>query len=194
MMQMSFVNVSCYIYPLLTVSVYFIPIVAVEVTSSNCTDGDVRLIGGDNEFGGRVEVCINRAWGTVCSRYWGSEEARVVCNQLGATTFGNKTIIMFKFTLIISIGFQYSYGNSLGYSIASDGPILLGYLYCTGNEDNLAECSQNYQSANTYYKCLSHNYDTFLKCTRKLFSRHIIAKIILVSTVARTCKGCYGYM
>ena len=87
-MQMSFVNVSCY---LLAASFYFISIVAVEVTSSNCTDGDVRLIGGDNEFGGRVEVCVNRAWGTVCSRSWGSEEARVVCNQLGATTFGNKT-------------------------------------------------------------------------------------------------------
>ena len=73
------------------------------MTSSNCTDGDVRLIGGDNEFGGRVEVCVNRAWGTVCSQYWGSEEARVVCNQLGATTFGKKTdctIIMYKFTLI----------------------------------------------------------------------------------------------
>ena len=103
MMQMSFVNVSCYMYPLITAWFYFISTVAVEVTSSNCTDGDVRLIGGDNEFGGRVEVCINRAWGTVCSQYWGSEEARVVCNQLGATTFGKKTdctIIMYKFTLI----------------------------------------------------------------------------------------------
>ena len=41
-------------------------------------------MGGRNEFEGRVEVCIGREWGTVCgdSRYWGSNDALVVCRQL----------------------------------------------------------------------------------------------------------------
>ena len=47
----------------------------------NCSDGDVRL-GGGAEFAGRVEVCANRTWGTICDRKWDHEDARAVCNQL----------------------------------------------------------------------------------------------------------------
>ena len=41
-------------------------------------------MGGENEFEGRVEVCIGGEWGTVCgdSQYWGSNNAIVVCRQL----------------------------------------------------------------------------------------------------------------
>ena len=54
------------------------------VSGDCCTEGDVRLVGGGNEFEGRVEVCIGRQWGTVCgaSRYWRSNNAIVVCRQL----------------------------------------------------------------------------------------------------------------
>ena len=59
------------------------------VTQSNCTDGDVRLVDGSNKYEGRVEVCVNQAWGTVCAySQWSSNDARVVCNQIGALTLG----------------------------------------------------------------------------------------------------------
>jgi hypothetical protein len=45
-------------------------------------DGDVRLEGGPNTTLGRLEVCFNRAWGTVCDRRFGTNEARVICRQL----------------------------------------------------------------------------------------------------------------
>ncbi len=45
-------------------------------------NGDVRLVTDGNDFEGRVEVCINGVWGTVCHDYWSTEDARVVCNQL----------------------------------------------------------------------------------------------------------------
>ena len=58
-------------------------------TYSNCIDGDVRLVGGASKYQGRVEVCLNRAWGTVCARSsWNSQEAKIVCNQIGALTIG----------------------------------------------------------------------------------------------------------
>ena len=48
-----------------------------------CNSGDIRLVGGNNPLEGRVEVCFYNQWGTVCDSFWGNEEARVVCRQLG---------------------------------------------------------------------------------------------------------------
>ena len=51
--------------------------------ANNCTDATLRLIGGTNPAEGRVEICINNAWGTVCDDGFTKEEALVVCRQLG---------------------------------------------------------------------------------------------------------------
>ena len=65
---------------------------AVTVVQSNCSDGDVRLVGGSNEYEGRVEICINQVWGTICSgssyNRWEVADGRVVCKQLGHQEFG----------------------------------------------------------------------------------------------------------
>ena len=63
------------------VTVLFFPYAAAQQSCSYY--GDVRLIGGSNEREGRVEVCIGKVWGTVCSYGWSSSDARVVCRQLG---------------------------------------------------------------------------------------------------------------
>ena len=55
----------------------------------SCVTGDIRLIGGSTGNEGRLEVCINEMWGTVCSQRWGASDTRVACKQLGHQELGN---------------------------------------------------------------------------------------------------------
>ena len=53
-----------------------------------CTHGDIRLVGGASNLEGRVEICYNNIWGTVCDDFWGTADANVACGQLGFSQSG----------------------------------------------------------------------------------------------------------
>ena len=56
----------------------------------SCDNGTVRLIEGRSANEGRVEICANEMWGTICDTdgSWGAEEATVICRQLGLPDTG----------------------------------------------------------------------------------------------------------
>ena len=76
-----------------------------------CTYGDIRLADGSTSFEGRVEICINETYGTVCDDFWNVNDAEVVCRQLGY--FGGKLIcIVKKLDDVLSIFLMYEMVDS----------------------------------------------------------------------------------
>ena len=54
-----------------------------------CSDGDVRLSGSTQNYAGRVELCVERTWTTLCDQTWDFNDAAVICRQLGYSSYGN---------------------------------------------------------------------------------------------------------
>ncbi|KAM4637018.1 antigen WC1.1-like [Discoglossus pictus] len=103
-------------------------------TLQNCTDNDrVRLIGGQDNCSGRVEVWFKGLWGTVCDDSWDMKDAEVVCRQLGCGS-------------AITADGEAMFGNGTG-------PIWLSEVNCKGYEPGLQDCqSLHWNKSNCHHK------------------------------------------
>ena len=85
--------IRCYGKSIYSVSI----IIPCFIGGDSCIDGRVRLVNGSLNQEGRVEVCVNGVWGSICGIGWGTSDARVVCKQLGYPDTGmiaNQTVIV----------------------------------------------------------------------------------------------------
>ena len=45
-------------------------------------------MGPSSAVAGRVEVCVESIWTTVCDDFWDNQDASVLCRQLGYSPYG----------------------------------------------------------------------------------------------------------
>ena len=108
-----------------------------------CDSGIIRLGGSGTESSGRVEVCIDSVWTSLCDQNWDLKDAQVACRDLGYSPFG----------AVPTYG-CYTEGQ-LSFGITS--------INCTGYEEALMNCSH---SNPVLYNCHSHS-DAGLICQSK---------------------------
>lgn len=62
--------------------------------TGGCEDGgSIMLKGGTNPKEGRVEICLDNEWGTICDDDWDTANAQVVCRQLGFSDQGKYPLV-----------------------------------------------------------------------------------------------------
>ena len=99
---------------------------------------DIHLVGGRNQYEGRVEVYRNGKWQTVCDNSWDIKEAEVVCRQLG-------------------YGYAIQALQDAAFGQGSDGQWERDWS-CNGNEASLDDCHSSTASC-------SHSEDASVTCS-----------------------------
>ena len=129
----------------------------------NCTTGDVHLAIHYSfpqyaRTEGRVEVCYNNEWGTVCDDYWSTINAEIVCTELGFHQYGTTSYNLHLYLkALLHVGAQAIYNSHYGAGI---GSIWLDDVQCTASDTKLWDCPH---SEVGIHNC-NHNNDAGVRC------------------------------
>ena len=126
---------------------YYIPPPASSTQYAECVNGDVRLADFTDDQTSRqgtLQICINNAWGAVCSDpRFGVAEAQVACQQAG--------------------GYSRDDAEEVE-SVSSSRAVFLSEVNCEGNEARLLECPR----FSSIGSACSSGEDVMLRCTGTL--------------------------
>ncbi|NXU97522.1 C163A protein, partial [Cettia cetti] len=113
-----------------------------EETHISCIDREkLRVMGGEDECSGRVEMWHQGSWGTICDDAWDVADANVVCRQLGCGS------------AVSALG-EAAFGEGTG-------PIWLEKVHCKGTELSLWDCP----AKPLFGKNCDHKEDAAVNCS-----------------------------
>ena len=108
--------------------------------TDDCLEGDVRIRGGTHPSNGRVEVCKNGIWGSVCFSGWSDNEAAVVCRHLGHDSNGTANLSYTRILVIVTFSPQDSKSTNV---FGAGPPVLSDFFKCDGNEASFEFCQRS---------------------------------------------------
>ena len=69
--------------------------------TDRCSEGQMRLVGGQTKREGRLEVCLNSDgnFGTLCDKQWSLALMRIPCRYMGYAEEGEYPYTMYMYTM-----------------------------------------------------------------------------------------------
>ncbi|XP_078391210.1 scavenger receptor cysteine-rich type 1 protein M130-like [Cetorhinus maximus] len=112
--------------------------------SAICSDHRFpRLVSGDSQCSGRLEIQFGKTWGTVCDLHWDWNDASVVCDQL-------------QCGVAVSVAKGAYFGKGTGLQRSDK-------FECEGNETSLTDCPNSPVNEND----CTHMNDVSVSCSGK---------------------------
>ena len=123
----------------------------------------MRLVGGNWNGEGRVEILHNGVWGTVCDDSWDINDARVVCRELG-------------YPDAVSAPRYARFGQG-------SGRIWLDDVSCSGNESSIVDCEHRGWGVEN----CGHSEDASVICSSEYNLNNLCLTNTLVSLDVLSC-------
>ncbi|XP_071605731.1 putative DMBT1-like protein [Heliangelus exortis] len=117
------------------------PARAEEENQTGSSETKLRLVSGEDQCSGRVEVFHDGKWGTVCDDNFATESGNVVCKQLGCGE-------------VVSVLDEAYFGPGTD-------DIFLSNVQCQGSESQLSDCQNDGWSK---HEC-AHDEDVSVICS-----------------------------
>ena len=147
----------------------------------------MRLEGSTILGRGRVEVCLNNVWGTICDNSWDLTDASVVCNQLRFSRLGKLSLYTYSKPLRLPTScLPFLFIGAIAHCCARDGqgsgPIHMSNVGCRGNELPLTDCIHA-----TNHNC-HHSEDASVQCQTSRLNIINFANIIIDEVLVLTAN------
>ena len=122
----------------------------------------LRLVGGNWDGEGRVEILYSGSWGTVCDDSWDMNDARVICREL-------------SYPDAVSAPQSAHFG-------AGSGQIWLDDVNCAGSENSIVNCPHYGWGS---HNC-GHHEDASVVCS----SKYVSSDFVSVTYMLHLCDTC----
>lgn len=161
-------------------------------TEPECTGTDIRLINGNVQYSGTVQICHNGFWSIICGYGWDDTDASVACRQLGISPLG--ITLHIRVSGVKPAAFLHAISVAVGdvdFSFSSNAPILLDLVACSGSEEHLTDCG--HAGLGVHY-CTAFDGEATVLCITGIYTvKYLMGTLTQLHIGSLTCGSCIGY-